>query len=132
MCSSHAKISFLYLSILKIKKKTSVEFLPFSFHVKDLYTGAILFHGCTKDDGYEWWTKPSTFIIAFSSVKASHSDWHHSFGLPFESIFWHLVSKYKLRLAYALSSSFHCNNCYCNKSHKLPFSQFTLVSFAPL
>ena len=53
--------------------KTLVEFLPFSFYVKDLLMGAILIHGRTKDDIYEWLTKPSTSIIVFSNVKASPS-----------------------------------------------------------
>ena len=74
--------------------------------------GTILLHGCTKDGVYEWPTKPSTSIITFSSVKASHSDRHHRLGHHSESILWHLVSKYKFHLASTLSSSFHYNDCY--------------------
>ena len=50
--------------------------------------GAILLHGCTKDDVYEWLTKSSTPIIAFSNVKGTSSDWHHRLGYPFEPILW--------------------------------------------
>ena len=96
--------------------------------MKDRQTRAILLQDCTND----WPTKPSTSIIALSSVKASPSDWHHRLGHPSESIIWHLVSKYKRHLVSALSSSFHCNDCYCNKSHKLHFSQSIFVSSAPL
>ena len=66
--------------------KTLVEFLPSSFRVKDLQTGEILLHGHTKDNVYEWPTKPSTSIIAFSSVKASPSEWPHRLRHPSESI----------------------------------------------
>ena len=31
----------------------------------------------------------------------------------------------------ALSSSFHCKDYFCNKSHKLPFSQSTIMSSIP-
>ena len=73
---------------------------------------AILIHDRTKDGVYEWPTNPSTSIIEFSSVKALLFDWHHRLGHPSDPI--------------------HCNDCFCNKSHKLPFSQSTIVSSAPL
>ena len=132
MCFSHMKRNLISISQFYKTNKTSVEFLPSSFRVKDLQTWAILFHGCTKDDVYEWPTKSSTPIIAFFSVKVTPFDWHHRLGNPFEPILRHLVSNYKLHLAYTLSPSFHYKDCYCNKSHKLYFSQSTLVSFAPL
>ena len=100
--------------------------------MKDLQTGAILLHNCTKDGVYKWPTNSSTPIIVFSNVKATHYDWHHRLGHPSESILRHLVSNYKLYLTSTLLLSFHCKDCYCNKSHKLPFSQSTLVSFTPL
>ena len=128
----HMKRNLIYISQIFKTNKTSVEFLPYSFRVKDMQTGVILLHGYTKEGVYEWSTKYSTPIIAFSSVKATPFDWHHCLGHPFEPILWHLVSNYKLHLAFALSTSFHCNDCYCNKGHKLHFSRSTLVSSAPL
>ena len=94
--------------------------------------GAILIHGCTKDDVYEWPTKPSTSIIVFSRVKASHYDCHHQLGYPFVPILWCLVSQYKLHIVSALLSSFHYKDRFCNKSLKFLFPQSTIVSFAPL
>ena len=132
LCVPHMKRNLISISQFCKTNKTSVEFLLSFFRVKDLHMGAILLYGSTKDSVYEWPTKPSTSIIVFSNVKASPSDWHHHLEHPSESILWPLVSKYKLHLESALSSSFHFNDYYCNKSHKLPFSQFTLVSFAPL
>ena len=130
MCSSHEKKLYFISQIFKTNK-TSVEFLPSSFHVKDLQTWAILLHGRTKDNVYERLTKSSTPIIVFSNVKVTHSDWHHFLGHHVEPTLWPLVSNYKLQLASALSPSFHCKDCYCNKSHKLSFSQSTLVSSSP-
>ena len=132
LCVPNMKHNLISISQFYKSNKTSVEFLPSSFNVKDLQTGAILIHGRTKDDFYEWPTKPSTSIIAFSSVKASPSDWHHRLGHPFEPILRHLVSQYKLHTVSALLSSFHCKDYFCNKSHKLPFSHSTIVSSATL
>ena len=132
LCAPHMKRNIISISQFCKTNKTSVKFLPSSFRVKDLQTGAILLHSCTKDDIYEWLTKSSSPIIVFSSVKATPSDWHHRLGHPSEHILWHLISNYKLHLTSALLPLFHCKDYYCNKSHKLPFSQFTLVSFAYL
>ena len=131
LCVPSMKRNLISISQFFKSNQTYVEFLPSSFHVKDLQTGAILLHGCTKDDVYEWPTKPSTSIITFFGVKASHSDWHHRLGHHFMNIHWHLVSKYKLHSVYVWSPSFHCNDCLCNKIHKLPFSHSTIVSSAP-
>ena len=97
--------------------------------MKDLQTGAIHIDSCTKDGRL---TNPSTSIIVFSSVKASPSYGHHWLGCHSEPILRHLVSHYKLHTMSTLLSSFHCNDYFCNKSIKLPFSQSTIVSSAPL
>ena len=77
LCVPNVKRNLISISQFCKSNKTFVEFLPSSFHVKDLQTGAILIHDHTKDGVYEWPTNPSTSVIAFSSVKASPSDWHH-------------------------------------------------------
>ena len=75
LCVPNMKRNLISISQFFKTNKTSVEFLPSSFHVKDLKTrGAILIHSRSKDLFYEWSTKPSTSIIAFSSVKASSSN----------------------------------------------------------
>lgn len=60
----------------------SIEFLPFSFLVNELRTGAILLKGQMKDGVHKW---PSSSLInspslAFSSVKKTSSEWHHRLG----------------------------------------------------
>ena len=74
LCVPHMKINLISISQFHKTSKTSVEFLPSSFRVKDLQKGAILLHGRTKDNVYEWPTKSSTHIIVFFSVKASPFD----------------------------------------------------------
>ena len=74
LCVPTMKRNLIFISQFFKSNQTYVKFLPSSFHVKDLQTGAILLHGRTKDDVYEWQTKPSTSIITFFSVKASPSD----------------------------------------------------------
>ena len=59
--------------------QVAVEFSPFSFIVKDFRTGAQLMQGQTRYSVYEWSSHAKTKsspVIAFSSVKASISDWH--------------------------------------------------------
>ena len=115
LCVPNMKRNLISISQFFKTNKTLVEFLSSSFHVKDLQTGAILIHGCTKDGVYELLTKPSTSIIAFSGVKASHSDWHHRLGHPSEPVLRHLVSHYKLHIVSALSSSFHRKDIFVIK-----------------
>ncbi|RVW87968.1 Retrovirus-related Pol polyprotein from transposon RE1 [Vitis vinifera] len=73
---------------LSNSNNTSIEFLPSSFHVKDLHTGAILLQGRTKDGVYEWplSTTQSRPLIAFSSVKTTLSEWHHRLALDVSAI----------------------------------------------
>ena len=52
---------------------------------------------------------------------------HHSFH-----IFKHIVSQYHLNLSTPVSSTFTCNNCHCNKSHKSRFANSYLSSSQPL
>lgn len=101
--------------------------------MKDLQIGAPLLQGRARDGIYEWPNnpKPNSLIIAFSTVKVTPSEWHQRLGHLSESIFRSLVSKFKLDLSLG-SKTFHCNDCYCNKSHKLPFAQSTLISTKPL
>lgn len=101
--------------------------------MKDLQTRAPLLQGRARDGIYEWPNNPTpnSSIIAFSSVKATPSEWHQRLGHQSESIFRSLVSKFKLDLSLG-SKTFHCNDCYCNKSHKLHFAQSTLISTKPL
>ena len=109
---------------------TSIEFLPSSFHVKDLSTGAILLKGQTKGGVYEWPTttslSPSSSLLAFSSVKTTLPTWHHRLGHPSLSIFKTISSIVNLDVSSSSTLNFSCNSCFCNKSHKLPFSSSTL------
>ena len=132
LCVSNMKLNLKSISPFFKTNKTSVEFLSSSFPVKDPQTEPILIHGRTKDDIYEWPTKPSTSFIAFSSVTTSPLDWHHKLRHPSEPILRHLVSHYKLHIVSALLSSFHCKDSFFSKIHKLPFSQSSIVSSAPL
>ena len=113
---------------------TCVEFLPTSFRLKDLQTGALPLQGRTRDGVYEWPASPKTqsSLIAFSNVKASLSDSHHCLRHPSESIFRHTISKFQLGLTSGISHSFSFNDYYCNKSHKLPFVQSALILTASL
>ena len=70
----HMERNIISMSQFYKSNKTSIQFLPFSFHVKDLQTGPILLYGCTKDSVYECSTQSSTPIVAFYNVKATPSN----------------------------------------------------------
>jgi histone deacetylase 1/2 len=134
LCVPSMKKNLISISQFCTSNNVSVEFLPSSFYVKELRTGAILLKGQTKDGVYEW-PVPSSLsspLVAFSSVKTSSSAWHHRLGHPAFSILQHIISHYQLDLSSSLISDFLCNACHCNKSHKLPFSTSTIVSSQPL
>ena len=105
----------------------AIEFLPNTFSVKDLSTWNTLLRGQTKDGVYEW--PPSSPILAFSSIKTTSHNLHNRLGHPSTSIFKQIIFSNKLSLT---SSSFDCNACLTNKSHKLFFSQSTIKSSHPL
>lgn len=98
--------------------------------MKDLPTGTTFLQGATKIGVYEWSrssskTKP---VIAFSSIKAPVYQWHHRLGHPSSTIPSHLISHKALPMSSSIVSSFLCNSCHCNKTHKLPFSSSSLTS----
>ena len=128
------KKNLISISQFCTTNNASVEFLPSSFHVKDLRTGAILLTGNTKDGVYEWpaATSDSSPILAFSHVKTSSSNWHHRLGHPTPPILKHIISSYQLDSSSSLPKEFSCTACLSNKSHKLPFSVSSLTSKQPL
>jgi hypothetical protein len=117
-----------------ITNNVSVEFLPSLFFVKDLQTGAILFQGSIKDGVYEWSAfKPqSPPLLAFSTTKTTCTTWHSRLGHPAFPILKHILTSSHLESSSSITSDFSCNACLCNKSHKLPFSNSSLISTHPL
>ena len=120
-------------NLLSVKKlctdnSVSVEFFPTKFQVKDLNTGAQMIKGKTRDGGYVWPGRDSPKPIAFStSIKCPISIWHSRLGHPSISVLKSVVSSSMLSNSNNLSS-FHCDDCSINKSHKLPFSQNSSLS----
>lgn len=90
--------------------------------------GAHLIKGPIREGVYEW--PSSSSILALSAFKAPTINWHHRLGHHSLSTFKSLVSDFKLNVSSYLS--FICDACQCNKSHKLSFSQSSLVSHEPL
>ncbi|KAJ9566804.1 hypothetical protein OSB04_002770 [Centaurea solstitialis] len=136
--SSHLTLSnVLYVpsisrNIISISKfcrenRMSVEFLPDSFLVKDLKTGASLLRGSVSSGVYELKFNSPT---VFASTKVSPFNWHHRLGHPTLKIIKFLTSNFNLNLPSI--SSLHCTSCACNKSHKIPFSLSTISTTSPL
>ncbi|KAE8680725.1 hypothetical protein F3Y22_tig00111372pilonHSYRG00235 [Hibiscus syriacus] len=127
------KRNLIFISQFCKTSNTSIEFLPSSFPVNDLLTGATLLEGQPKGGVYELpishlTSRPSVF----TSTKVSSCAWHYRLGHPSKSIQRHIVFKFGLPSDFSSSKHFHCKDCFCNKSHKLPFSQSSIVSTSPL
>lgn len=90
--------------------------------------------GGTKDGVYEWpkLTSTTTPLLTFSTTKAPYSHWHARLGHLSSKILHHLISCRRLDMSTSSGSNFSCDSCHCNKIHKLPFSDSSLTSFAPL
>ena len=71
-------------------------------------------------------------LIVFSSVKTSLPNWHHRLGHPSSKVLQYLVSSKSHSLSSNDISTFACNSCKCNKSHKLPFSTSSITSSSHL
>lgn len=54
LCIPTMKKNLIPISQFCQSNNTSIKFLPNSFLVKDLFTGATLLQGRTKDSVYEW------------------------------------------------------------------------------
>ena len=133
LCVPTMKKNLISISQFCITNNASVEFLPSSFSVKDLRSGALLFQGSTKDGVYEWpASKSESPILAFSTAKTTPTNWHHRLGHPAPPILQHIISTSSLESSSSFTKDFSCNACLCNKSHKLPFSTSSLVSTHPL
>ena len=133
LCVPTMKRNLISISQFCKSNNVSVEFLPNSFHVKDIQTGSLLLQGQPKNGVYEWPTSSSSSpILIFSSIKTTLPSWHHRLGHPSLQTFKHMVSSLSLDVSRPSKFDFHCNSCSCNKSHKLPFSVSTLVTSSPL
>lgn len=108
-----------------------VQLCPSDFQVNDLHTGTTLLKGKANEGVYEWPSFSSP--LAFVSHKSSPSQWHSRLGHPNSQALRFMLSRFSLPLSSALSSSvLFCNSCSTNKSHKLTFSNSTLITFHPL
>lgn len=130
LCVPNITKNLISISKFCISNNASIEFLPYTFLVKDLHTEAILLTGKAKDGVYEWPTFPS--LIVFSSVKTTSFAWHHRLGHPALPILQHVISKHCLDLSSSSLYKLSCDACHCNKSHKLSFSISTITSTRPL
>ena len=83
-CVPSMKKNLVFVSKFCQSNHVSVEFLPFSFVVKDLQTGAPLVKGCNQDRVYEWPSHVTSLtpILAFANLKTSLHQWHNRFGHP--------------------------------------------------
>ena len=96
------KRNLIFISQFCETNKTSVEFLPSSFCVNHLQTGAILLHGRTKDDVFECPTNSSTLSSCFPVLKplllTSIIAWDILPSLFFDT--WFHITSSILRLPY--------------------------------
>lgn len=138
LCAPNIHTNLISVSQFCRSNKTSIEFFPSFFVVKDLRTGDPLLRGRNRHDLYEWPSLEHTnkrAAMALSShfrVHASPAIWHGRLGHPSVKIIKYLASSGSVSLSSNFSSTFHCQSCECNKSQRLPFAESSLVSRGPL
>ena len=138
LCVPLMKQNLILVSKLCSSNNVSIEFLPFSFVVKDLLTGAHLAEGVNKDGVYEWpnyapiKSLSDSSYLAFATIKTNFQDWHNRLGHPSLKILSQIIRSFKLPLSSPSPNQFSCHSCKCNKMHKLPFSASSLTSNSPL
>ena len=111
----------------------SVEFFQSAFQVKDLTTEVRLLSGTAKNELDEWpLNTPQVNAAATTpSSKATLTSWHSRLGHPSSFILNSVISNFSLHVSLPSQKLVSCNDCYINKSHKLPFYQSTIVSTRP-
>ncbi|KAG7565206.1 Integrase catalytic core [Arabidopsis suecica] len=114
--------------------QVSVEFFPAHFQVKDLSTGAPLLQGRTKNELYEWPVNApqATALLTTSNSKTTLASWHSRLGHPSPPILSSVISSFSLPVSSISSKHLVCTNCHINKSHKVSFSDTSIVSTKPL
>lgn len=131
LCVLSMHQNLLYVSKLCQSNDVLVEFSHNSFSVKDRKTGATLLTNKANGSVYSWPTPPKAPLLAFSCSRTSIMDWHSRLGHRFSKVLARLVSSKVIPIIPSSQSS-SCNTCLCNKSSKLPFTESSLSSSAPL
>uniref|UniRef100_A0A2N9EM64 Uncharacterized protein n=1 Tax=Fagus sylvatica TaxID=28930 RepID=A0A2N9EM64_FAGSY len=126
-------ISHNLISVQRFAKDNNVffEFHPSFFCVKDLFSGATLLKGLSKDDLYPFHSLPQIKPRALLGERVSTTQWHARLGHPSLRIVRQVLSKHHLAVS---TNNFPrvCHACQLGKSHRLPFylspsrSQFPL------
>ncbi|GKC20788.1 retrovirus-related pol polyprotein from transposon TNT 1-94 [Tanacetum coccineum] len=127
--------NLVYVAKLCKTNKVSVEFFPFHFVVKDLRTGAHLMRGENIDDIYYAAIHSLRHLPHIHSTTTSTESllsWHHKLGHPSIKVLKLLLKNLGLDSNKMSRSSFHCDACSINKSHKLPFGSNSFKANKPL
>lgn len=95
--------------------------------------GARLLQGRTKAELYEWPISylSTTSYLTSTSTKPTLQEWHSPLGHPSLCILKTIVSQFSLPFSHSQINSL-CRDCSIIKSHKLPFSETSIISSHPL
>ncbi|KAL4563134.1 hypothetical protein LXL04_027167 [Taraxacum kok-saghyz] len=133
--SHHLRNNLISVAKLCKSNQVSVEFFPYSFLVKDLRTGAPLMRGVNINDIY-YAARCSLHqlprINFTTTSNTSVLSWHHKLGHPSIKVFKFLIRHLGMHCNKLSATSFHCNACSINKSHKFPFGSNSFKASKPL
>ena len=124
LCVPIMQKNLVFVYQLCLANYLTVEFSPFSFAVKDYYTGELLVAGKPKEGVYEWplpkispsSSTPTVNFTEFSTV----SQWNCCLGHPYSPILHQTLHLLDIPIPSNISR-FFCNSCKCNKMHKTSF-----------
>lgn len=132
LCAPHIKRNLILVSKFCNQNRTSIEFFPSFFVVKELNTGAPLVRGQNRNDLYEWSTsryQPPSALTA--TTKPNYYRWHQRLGHPHFRVLQDILERHSLPCLGNPNFQF-CNSFNCNKSRRLPFGHISLKSSHPL
>lgn len=71
-------------------------------------------------------------LLSSSGPKTTLTTWHSRLGHPSSPVLQSILSKFSIPVIHSQQKHLSCSECLINKSHKLPFSQNSIVSTRPL
>lgn len=133
LCVPQADHNLISVHRFTKNNNVSVEFFSNLFLVKDRTTGAPLARGKCEKGVYKLQHSP-LFSAHFNSLglRTSLQTWHSRLGHPSRRISSLIVSENKLPIIKSSMSDIPCDSCLSCKTHKLPFTDSSLLAEKPL
>ncbi|KAJ9567715.1 LOW QUALITY PROTEIN: hypothetical protein OSB04_003681 [Centaurea solstitialis] len=121
--------NIISISRLCLDNNLLMKFYSSVFVLKDLATKLKVLQGTSTKGMYELRSRNlSSSPSVFTMQRTNSTTWHHRLGHPHNKVFKILSSI----VSFNSNVHEHCHACHVNKSHRLPFSDSSIISKSPL